>query len=312
MNIGITGATGFLGSYLLNYFLKNNNYNLRTLTRTIHLANLCDNGKVSWQCGNLSSIKTCEDFVQGLDVVVHLAHTNIPLNCNRDLPSDAMENMVPSLNLIQAIRKLHHKPHFIYSSSGGEVYGSSKNKKISKESDICMPERSYGIQKMAVENYLRIAAEEGWLTATCLRIGNPYGVLLAPERMQGLIGVVLYQLVHRQPVTIFSSLENVRDYVHLKDMCRAFELVLSPRKKFEIFNVGSGKGHSVNQILEMLEKYCDRKILRRSPPPGASFDHLQSWVVLGITKAKAELGWEPLIDIEFGLKQLCNNVFQGI
>lgn len=309
MNIGITGATGFLGSYLLDYFVQNDFHTLRALTRTMPLENRCDEGKVSWRRGDLNSIKTCEDFVRDLDVVIHLAHTNTPLNSNWDLPSDAMENMVPTLNLIQAIREHHHKPHFIYSSSGGAVYGYCGTKKLFKESDTCMPETSYGIQKMAVEHYLRMAAKEGWLTATCLRIGNPYGVLLPPERMQGLIGVVLYQIIHEQPITIFGSPENVRDYVHLEDMCRIFELILAPQKTFEIFNVGSGRGYSVNQILGMLEEYSGRRIIRENPTIDASFNHLPSWVVLDITKAKAELGWEPLIDIEFGLNQLCNKIF---
>lgn len=310
MKIGITGATGFLGSYLLKYYLKPQKYALKALTRTMSLVNRSRVANVTWQQGDLRSIKTCENFIRDLDILVHLAHTNTPLSSNFDLPSDAMENMVTTLNLIQAIREHESQPHVIYASSGGAVYGCCKGKTLFKESDICMPETSYGIQKISGEHYLRMAAEAGWLTATCLRIGNPYGVMLRPERMQGLIGVALYQLVNKEPVTVFGDPENVRDYVHLKDMCRIFEMVLSPRKKFEIFNVGSGRGYSVNQILWMIEKYSGQKIKRRNPSPDVAFDKLSSWVVLDSTKAKRELGWEVMIDIETGLKQLCSKNFR--
>src|SRR5438270_153202 len=71
------------------------------------------------------------------------------------------------------------------------------------------PSTSYGIQKLAFEQYLRMAANEGWLTATVLRIGNAYGTLLPRERLQGFIGVALNHIVHDEPVRIFGDWENV-------------------------------------------------------------------------------------------------------
>ena len=310
MKIGITGATGFLGSYLLEYFMRQQKYTIKALTRTIPLANPSKRGSVNWRQGDLGSVKTCDRFVRDLDVVVHLAHTNTPLQSNIDMPSDAMENMIPTLNLIQAIREQQRKPHIIYASSGGAVYGSCLGNTMFTESDTCMPASSYGIQKLAGEHYLRMAAQEGWLTATCLRIGNPYGVLVRPERMQGLIGVILHQLANREPISIFDNPENVRDYVHLEDMCRVFALVLSPKKLFDIFNVGTGTGYTVTQILQKVEKYSGQKIIRRNLALDPSFSRLPSWVILICTKAERELRWKASIDIDSGLKQLCKKKFK--
>lgn len=305
MRVGITGATGFLGSYLLRHFIGDGTHKLRVLTRTISFDVRIGSGTVNWQQGDLQSIKVCEDFVRGLEVVIHLAHTNTPLTSNRSLPSDVAANLLPTANLLQAIKEQGHKPHIVYASSGGAVYGASNQHRLFLETDQCLPGTSYGIQKIAVEHYLRMAAEEGWLTATCLRVGNPYGVLLPPERLQGLIGVVLNQLIHNEPIRIFGSIENVRDYMHLKDLCRIVEAVLTPNKLFDIFNVGSGKGYSVKDVLLLIEKYSGRKLLRHSGDPNGNFHHLPSWVVLDISKAKAELGWEPEIELELGLKELC-------
>lgn len=309
MRIGITGATGFLGSYLLRHLIENHKHSLRALTRTLSLDIGIESGIVNWQQGDLQSIKVCEDFVQDLDVVIHLAHTNTPLTSNRSLPSDIMANMLPVANLLQAIKEQTHKPHFIYASSGGAVYSCMKQDGPFRETDRCIPNSSYGIQKIAAEHYLRMAAEESWLTATCLRIGNPYGILLPLERLQGLIGVVLNQLIHNKPVRIFGNLDNVRDYLHLKDLCRLFEAVLIPHKSFDIFNVGSGKGYSVEEILSLIERFSGRNILRQPTTPNAEFYHLPSWVVLDIAKAKSELGWQPQIELEHGLKKLCADSF---
>ena len=308
MKIGITGATGFLGTYLLKFFIEKSNYSIRAISRTIPLKNYQGAEKVNWLRGDLSSIKVCEDFVCNLDVVIHLAHTNSPLSSDYDLPSDATSNMVPTLNLLQAVRAQDNRLHFIYSSSGGAIYANRKTRKIFKESDICLPENSYGIQKLAGEHYLRMAAKKDWLTAICLRIGNPYGVLLPPERMQGLIGVALTQVLNKQPVKIFGSPHNVRDYIHLLDMCHAFAKVLTPKNSFDIFNIGSGRGYSVDEILYLLEKYSGQKIVRQCVASDATLNYLPSWAVLDVSKAKENIGWEPSIDLETGLKQLCNEL----
>lgn len=312
MRIGITGATGFIGSYLLRHFLEDGRHRLRALTRTLSFEVRIGADVVDWQQGDLQSIKDCEDFVRGLEVVIHLAHTNTPLTSNRCLPSDIGANLLPTANLLQAIKAQQHRPHVIYASSGGAVYGCCTERRLFRETDGCLPGTSYGIQKIAAEHYLRMAAEEGWLTATCLRVGNPYGILLPPERLQGLIGVVLNQLVHDRPIRVFGSIENVRDYLHLKDLCRMFEAVLMPAKPFDVFNVGSGKGHSVKEILRLIEHCSGRKITRRDEPSSDDYHHLPSWVVLDITKAKSELGWEPQIELEQGLKQLCEDSFRRI
>src|SRR5262245_38868408 len=100
VKVGITGATGFLGSYLRQHLRACGPFEIRALTRT--LANqtaessACD--CVTWMQGDLQQPADCADFVRDLDVVVHLAHTNTPLTSNRHLPSDAQANLMSSLN----------------------------------------------------------------------------------------------------------------------------------------------------------------------------------------------------------------------
>ncbi len=305
MKIGITGATGFLGSYLLKYLMNLEKYELYALSRTISSEKIKNFNSVVWIEGDLSSNQICTDFVKNLDLIIHLAHTNTPLTSNRDISSDTLLNLVPTLNLLQAVRDYGAAPHIIYASSGGAIYKPSLNCQSFKESDPCEPSSSYGIQKLTVENYLRLSAEQNWLTATCLRIGNPYGVLLPSERMQGLIGVALNKTLNRQPVKIYGDPNNVRDYIHLEDMCRMFELVIHQQSSFEVYNVGSGTGYSVNQILDLIEKFTGILMIKEIWQANQTNNQLPSWAVLDIKKSYENLAWEPLIKLEQGLKLLC-------
>ena len=132
----------------------------------------------------------------------------------------------PTLTLIEALRATGNRAHVVFASSGGAVYGDAANRRPFREDDACRPQTSYGIQKLTAEHYLRMASEHGWLTATTLRVANPYGVLLPPERRQGFIGTAVAQIRAGDPVRVFGNPANVRDYVHIADVCRAFELAL--------------------------------------------------------------------------------------
>jgi UDP-glucose 4-epimerase len=256
--------------------------------------------------GDLHQPADCADFVRGLEVVIHLAHTSTPLTSNKYLPGDARSNLLPTLNLIEAIRAAGTRPHVIYASSGGAVYGAAPQRRPLREDDPCVPNTSYGIQKLAGELYLRLAAENGWLSATCLRISNAYGLLLPIERKQGFIGVAVNRVLRGQPVRVFGDLNNIRDYVHLEDLVRALDAIMCrtvPNQAYQTYNIGSGTGRSVRDILAALERLLGRpiEVVQDPEPMGA---HLLPWSVLDISRVDQELGWRPKIAFEDGLRAL--------
>ena len=312
MNLGITGATGFIGSYLLGYLAEKTTFRIRALARTLSHDTSRHNGRIEWMAGDLNSPTICTDFIGGLDSVIHLAHTNIPLTSNRDLPGDARANLIPSLNLLEAIKNAGQCAHLLYASSGGAIYGCADmaTRQPLKETDPCNPVTSYGIQKHAFESYLRMGVGEGWMKATALRIGNPYGVLLPPERMQGFIGIALHRILQGKPVRIIGDPANVRDYIHLRDLCRFFEFALDAPDEFQIYNVGSGQGHSVNQLLDIMAGIAGRHLEREVLNYAESEKHLVPWIVLSIAKAARQLDWSPGISVEDGLREMYHSGFQ--
>jgi UDP-glucose 4-epimerase len=302
MNIGVTGASGFLGTALLRHLGPCTEHRVSALTRTLTIEGA--ESDATWVQGDLSSPVDAAAFVDDLDVVVHLAGTSTPLLSSAHLATDVVANLIPTVTLLQAIRDRGRRPHVVFASSGGTVYAPITEHRPLSESALLGPLSSYGVQKLAAEAYLRLSAQLGWLTATVLRIGNPYGTLLPPERLQGFIGVALHQIVKRQPVRLIGDARNVRDFIHLDDVCRMFTSTLEPTRPFEIYNVGTGVGHSVNDVLALLEEIIGRPVdVRREGVPGDE-QHLPSWIVLDSGKAARELGWRASVSLTEGLHRL--------
>jgi UDP-glucose 4-epimerase len=303
--IGITGASGFLGSVLLPR-LAARGVRVKALTRTVSPA-LAHDPAVEWMQGDLLSYGDCTRFVTDVDTIVHLAHTNTPLTSTNDLPGDAATNIVPTATLLQAIRDAGTAPHLVYASTGGALYADDGRHEPFTEESPVEPATSYGIQKLTAEHYLRLGAAEGWFTATVLRIGNPYGILLPAERRQSFIGVALARLLERQPVQIFGDPRNVRDYVHLDDVMRMVERSVRGARGWTVYNVGSGEGHSVLDVLELLQAYVGVEADVRYEAESPDARRLPPWVVLDVGKAERELGWVPEIAFAAGLRTLCDD-----
>lgn len=301
MIAGITGSNGFIGSCFGDELRMRGEYKLRFLTRRSRGGVVADEGVEVVQ-GDLRSLADCERFVADLDVIYHFAHCNVPLNSDGNRVDDVLSNLVPTLTLVEAIRRQGRRPHLVYMSSGGAVYGASHGRVPFCETDPCQPQTSYGIQKLAAEHYLRIAAAEGALTATVLRVGNAYGVPLPEQRGQGFIGIAVSSLLEGRPIRVFGNSENVRDYIHLKDLFAIARRAAAPRQAFAIYNVGSGRGYSVAEVLAVLEEVHGAPLeVFRDHSKGS---HLTDWVVLDCEKARRELNWSATIGLKDGVREI--------
>jgi len=307
MKIAITGTTGFIGRALLKTLSRDGCYEIAALTRNLERRERDELPNVSWMRGDLRSDADCKLLVTDQDVIVHLAHTNAPLTSDKDIVSDATLNLIPTLTLLKAIESENRGVHFVYASSGGAIYGVSPDAAPFKESDPCMPASSYGIQKLAAEQYLRIFVQRGILTANALRMANAYGQVMNPERLQGLIGTVVYRILKGDPIHVIGNLTNVRDYVHMEDIVHAIRASIAYRRGFEILNIGSGTGYSVKQVIDVIESILGRPIKRIQDDVTAG-RYLPNWCVLDISRARKEINWTPKIDLETGVAKLLDQV----
>lgn len=306
MAIGITGAKGFIGSYLSSHIVARQIGAVRLFARNTANYQFPAGARVIQ--GDLLSRSDCERFAEDLHLIYYLAHNNTPVNSDLDLPSDVLVNLVPLLNLLQAIQKLGTKPHVVYFGSGGAVYAPKEDRVPFRETDPCGPVSSYGIQKLAAEEYLRLAARKGYLTSTILRVGNAYGTPLSHLRLQGLIGVAVNCVAQGRPVRVFGNPNNVRDYIHLEDISEIAVRGSVPQQPFTIINVGSGVGHSVLDILRIIGELWGKPIEIHSDQKCGIW--LTDWVVLDNGKALDEFGWSPTVDLYRGISGMLDRLTQ--
>lgn len=304
MVIGVTGSRGFIGSYLVRAVIAKRMGSVRVLVRTPAAGEEEIGAEVVH--GDLASHEHCERFAKGLNLIICLAHRNVPVNSDQDQPNDALTNIIPLLNLLKVIQDLQTRPHIIYFSSGGAIYRRGPHRVPFQETDPCEPSSSYGIQKLAAEHYLRLAAERGHLTCTVLRPGNAYGTLLPQQRAQGLIGVAINSALHRKPVRVFGSLDNVRDYVHLDDICAITERVAQTKEPFTVLNVGSGRGHSVREVLGIIEDCAGSRLQIETVPDLQYGRWLPDWAILNVSKAQRDFNWAPAIELRDGIRAMVN------
>jgi UDP-glucose 4-epimerase len=236
----VTGARGLIGRGLIEDLRRRGEIEVTATSREpVH-----GEDQVRWVQSDLTRLEECLQLVEGQDAIVHLAQPAVPLTSDGDLASEVHSNLVPALNLIAAIRIAGTCPRFVFPSSGGAVYGRGQERPF-REDDRCEPANSYGLLKLTVEHYLRLASEHAQLSVVILRIANAYGMPLPPDRLQGLIGTAVSRVREGLPVRIIGSPENVRDYVHIDDISDAVHRALFLDTGCSTFNIGDGLGVSV-------------------------------------------------------------------
>jgi len=296
--IALTGATGFIGSYIA----KRLPGPIKILSRQSQRPDL-SNPSHHWIKGNLCDPSSLHTFVQSSPVLIHLACSTTPRTSDTNWIPDIHNNVIPSVNLFEAYAKSNPEGHIIFSSTGGNMYPLGPHASPFSEDDNPSPRSGYGIHKLSIEHYLRILCENYRLRGTILRISNPYGTLLPTHRAQGLIGVAFAKILANEPLNIVDSLHSVRDYIHLDDLLKAFELsITSPPQQGEcrIFNVGSSQGHSLKAVLNLIEKTTDQTLKKNIPPslPPPSVS------ILSFEKIQKTLGWAPKITLEDGIQRM--------
>lgn len=297
MKIVIFGGGGFIGAAIADRLLKDGHH-LRIFERprVAPYREFSADESVEWIAGDLMSIHEVTEALDGVDVVLHLVSTTLPKSSNDDPIYDVQTNLVATLQMLNAmITKKVGKVVFI--SSGGTVYGSPKYLPID-ESHPTEPQVSYGVTKLAIEKYLLIYQQLHGIKANILRVTNPYGERQRIETAQGAVGVFLSRALQDKPLDIWGDGSVTRDYIYVADVAEAFAKAVMYDGQKSVFNISSGVGTSLNELIDVLERVTGKPI-PRNYLPGRPFDVLTS--VLDNTLAKQELGWQPRTSLEEGI-----------
>jgi UDP-glucose 4-epimerase len=297
MNCLVLGGNGFIGSHLVDHLLAEG-HSVRVFDKyEEHYRKPIPS--VDYQYGDFGNRGLMMETLMGMDVVFHLISTTLPKTSNDDPAFDVQSNLVESLFLLeQCVTQKVKKVIFI--SSGGTVYGKPSVLPIPENSPTD-PECSYGITKLAIEKYLYLYWFLHGLDYCILRLANAYGERQRPTATQGAISVFLERALRNDEIVVWGDGSVVRDYIYVTDIAHALIKALSYSGENKIFNIGSGQGHSLNEVIQVIEEVTGRA-LRVKYTDARSFDVPIN--VLDISRAKNQLIWAPMVSLRDGVARM--------
>lgn len=295
----VLGGCGFIGSHLVDR-LVHRGYEVRIFDKSkVDTRNIKQhlNG-IELVMGDFANKDDLRQGLKKIDYVFHFIGTTLPQSSTENPIYDIESNVVSTINMLE-IAKSNAVKKIIFASSGGTIYGVPQQIPISEDhptNPIC----SYGISKLIIEKYLYLYYKLYGLDYVILRISNAYGERQDPRSAQGAIAVFLGNIIKGQPIQIWGDGSVVRDYIHVHDIADACVNAIETREnKHHVFNIGSGKGLSLNQIIAYLkEEVKDRFDVDYQE--GRKIDVPVN--ILDIRLARNILGWEPAIPFEKGLR----------
>jgi UDP-glucose 4-epimerase len=297
----ILGGGGFLGSVVTRH-LVNQGWHVRVFDKEG-----ADTSRLQSVLSSIDLVRgdflNAEDLDRALDempVVIHFVGTTIPQTSMNDIRFDIESNVLPTVRLLELMRR-RGTGRLLYSSSGGTVYGVAEHQTPIMENHRTDPIAAYGISKLTIEKFIQLFSFNYDLRAVILRFANPYGEGQDTGRSQGAVGTFVQSICQGKPIQVWGDGSNVRDYIYEEDVATAVESVLQMPELAGTFNVGTGQGTSLNDLIRLVERVFGRQgnIIRT---PARSFD--VPYNVLDIDRVRTETGWMPRYTLEQGLQKM--------
>jgi len=303
MRLLVTGGAGFMGSNFIKYILaKYPDYqivNLDKLTYAGNLENLkavANNPRYSFLRGDIAVADDVEKAIgSGVDAIInYAAETHVDRSI---LDPDAFirTDIFGTYTLLEAVRR-HQIGRYLQISTD-EVYGSVTEGSFTESSPFC-PNSPYSASKAGADHLCRAYQVTYGLPIIVTHSCNFYGPNQYPEK---LIALFITNLLEGKNVPVYGRGEQIREWIFTEDHCRAIEIILLKGKDGEVYNIGTGYesrnidiADSILQILgynqDMLEFVADR--------PGHDWRY-----AVDSCKLRDQLGWEPIVDFEDGLRR---------
>lgn len=303
LKVLVTGGAGFIGSHVVDR-LVNEGYEIRFLDdlSTGKLGNIqghLSSGEVELIRGDIRDASLVKNSLEGVNTVIHLAAlVSVPLSVeNPNLTFDI--NLLGTLNLLRSsITK--HVNRFVFVSSCA-VCGEPGSLPVTEEART-NPISPYAESKLIGERYCLGFSERQLLSSVVLRFFNVYGPRQGMNDYSGVITRFIDRCRQKLPLTIYGDGSQTRDFVNVKDVAEAIlASTKSSTAEGEIFNIGSGKPTTINELAETVLELTgvDSKIHYEKLRAGDIKDSYAD-----ITKARKLLGYEPKVSLKDGLQAL--------
>jgi dTDP-glucose 4,6-dehydratase len=305
MRILVTGAAGFIGSNFVRYWLERHPgdhvvaYDL--LTYAGNRESLADvESEIVFVEGDIADAELAERTLrdEGVETVVNFAAESHNSLAIVDPGRFFRTNVLGTQTFLEAARRtgvtrFHHV-------STCEVYGDLPldSDEVFTEETPYRPRTPYNASKAGADHAVRAYFETYELPVTITNCSNNYGPFQFPEKVIPLFAT---NALDDEPLPLYASTANKREWLHVLDHCRAIELVLERGKPGETYNVGSGIEKSITEIADaVLEHTGKPESLKTIVPDRPGHDRRY---LLDSTKIRRELGWEEQVPWERGIAE---------
>lgn len=305
MKLLVTGGAGFIGSNFILYWLKNHPedqiVNLDALTYAGNLENLKaveNNQNYKFIKGDITDQETVTKAVQDVDVIVHFAAESHVDRSILDASAFLQTNVLGTLNLLEAAKnnggiRFHHV-------STDEVFGALKSDDPAfNEKTPYDPRSPYSASKASSDHLVRAYYHTYGLPITISNCSNNYGPYQFPEK---LIPLFVTNLLENKKVPIYGDGLQVRDWIHVDDHNRGVEMILQQGQIGQTYCLGGNSEKTNLEITKFILNYLDKgEEMIEYVKDRAGHDRRYA---IDFSKAKNELGWQPQINFEAGLKNV--------
>lgn len=247
--------------------------------------------------GSFSDSELLLEAMENVELCIHLVTTTVPLTSNKDMVFDVESNLIGTIKVLDCMKE-KGVCKFLYLSSGGTVYGNGSCSPMIEDAPT-YPLSSYGIVKLAIEKYINLYNELYGFEWKIARLSNPYGPGQKVSGLQGVIATFAAKALASENINVWGDGEVIRDYIYIDDVIDALCLIIAYKGKQSIFNIGSGIGTSVNDIVELLYGIFGGG-LKVDYLPSEKYD--VNINVLDVSRIHKLTGWKAKTSLEKGIK----------
>ena len=300
-NCLILGGSGFIGSHLAEALIKRD-LNVKIFgdfkSGMRNIASIAD--RIEIIKGDFQNTSDLSLAMQDVDCIFHYISTTNPASSFDNPVYDIETNVISSVRMMEIALKNNVKK-IIFPSTGGTIYGDARKIPIS-EDEPANPLNPYAISKLTIEKYLHYFFTQYGMDYLVLRYSNPYGERQNPLGNQGVIPIFLNKIRQNEAPQIFGDGYSLRDYIYIDDAISATMNVFDKRSNEKIFNVGSGNGTSINELIEIMNEVTGKEIC---PVYISDNKRYIKKIVLDISRIK-KTGWSQKTGLREGITRTWN------